>query len=337
MSLTVVEHRTPAVGGKITVRPYIDNTLDNMGLQKYDQIIFDGVWHEEQLACIEMNGIKRYVTGLDEFAPSVKKIADPEERAAKKAEIRKIVSELEKEMASNVINPDDPDFWNKVKLLRPDNDAFWSKISIKCGNEPLYLNPSNPHDLIRIKAIEEGGFSIVSRSYEEAKRKSGAIKFYLDRFEDTVSSKTEVKKIKNKAISALQDLFETNVNKLFYVAKVLDANSTLYRRSTPHDVIYDNMDKFINGESYERSAVKASKEFLRLLDSNLEDIKLRAVVKDIMYFKLAYAKADGFIYHKATSTILGRSTADVVEFLKNPTNDELTRSLLDKVEEFWNK
>lgn len=337
--VTIVEVRDPSItrSAKIAIRPYVDNNIDNMGLQNYSQVLFDGVWHEEQLACIEFNGVKRYLTGLDEFAPSIKKIPDQVQREAKQREIRLLVSQLEKELASNVIDPDDKDFWNQVKLLRPDNDSFWGKIVIKCTNEPTFLDPNNPHDLIKIRAIDDGGFSIIARSYEEAKRSGGKKKFYLDRFDETVGVKTEVKKTKNKAISVLQDIFDTNVNKLFYMAKVLDTNSAQYKKSTPNDIIYDNMDKFINGEGFERSALKASKMFLDLSKQDLSDIKLRAVAKDMLYYKVGYAKADGFIYHKGTNTILGRTIADVVEFLNNPANDDLSRDIIDKVQVFWNK
>ena len=44
--------------------------------------LFEGVMHEEELSCLEVNGIKRYVTGLNEFAPEIKKMT-PEKRGAK--------------------------------------------------------------------------------------------------------------------------------------------------------------------------------------------------------------------------------------------------------------
>ena len=37
--------------------------------------IYDGVYHEENLACLEMNGVKRYITGLNEFDPKVKMLS----------------------------------------------------------------------------------------------------------------------------------------------------------------------------------------------------------------------------------------------------------------------
>jgi hypothetical protein len=70
--------------GPIAVKPYINQSVDNMGLQNYGLALFEGVYHEEQLACIEHNGIKRYVTGLNEFAPEIKLLKDPEVKEAKR-------------------------------------------------------------------------------------------------------------------------------------------------------------------------------------------------------------------------------------------------------------
>ena len=109
-----------------------------MGLEKYGLSLFEGVTHYEQLACLENNGIKRYVTGLNEFAPDVRNSPNVELREAKVREIRTAVAELEKILAANMIDIEDKDFWNKVQLLRPDNDEFWGKIDMKCGNDPIF-------------------------------------------------------------------------------------------------------------------------------------------------------------------------------------------------------
>ena len=113
MSFTMVQEPL-SKAGSISIKPYVNQSVDNMGLQNYGLALFEGVFHEEQLACIEHNGIKRYVTGLNEFAPEIKLIQNVELREAKIREIRNVVSELEKQLAANVINPDDPEFWNKV-------------------------------------------------------------------------------------------------------------------------------------------------------------------------------------------------------------------------------
>lgn len=336
-SVTIVEKYPQNKRSTIAIRPYFDPMVDNMGLQKYGLSLFDGAFHEESIACLEINGIKRYLTGLNEFAPDVKDL-EPEEQEAKVKQIREVVAQLEKELAANVIKADDPDFWNKVKLLRPDNNEFWDRIKIRCGNDPVYLEPSkDPYDLIRLYAIEAGGFSIVAKSLEEARRMPVPPKFYLDKLEETASIQTEVKKIRNKALAELQKLYDKNQNKLLYIAKVLDPNSAQYKKSTPNDVIYDNMDKYINGDLVDKDKRKTGQRFLDAAGLDMETLKIRAIVKDSAYFKFISTKADGFIYHMKTGTMLGRTPSDVAEYLKNPLNEEILVDLQKAVEKYWNQ
>jgi hypothetical protein len=124
---------------KLAVRPFVDSNSGNMGLEEYGLSLYDGVRHHEQLACLENNGVIRYLTGLNEFAPEIK-LLPQEEKEARVKQIRETVADLEKELAANILDIEDKDFWNQVKLLKPDNSEFWNKIEIKCGNEPLFLD-----------------------------------------------------------------------------------------------------------------------------------------------------------------------------------------------------
>ena len=69
----------------------------------------------------------------------------------------------------------------------------------------------------------------------------------------------------------------------------------------------------------------------------VQDEKIRAIVKDSSYYKFISIKADGFIYHTETTTLLGRTQPDVVEYLKNPLNEEILVNLTKKVEQYWNQ
>jgi hypothetical protein len=336
-SVTMVEMYPQNKKSTIAVKPYFDPMVDNMGLQKYGLSLFEGAFHEETIACLEINGIKRYLTGLNEFAFEVKELPF-EEQEAKIKQIRQVVAQLEKELAANVIDPNDELFWNKVKLLKPDNNDFWDKIKIRCSNEPLHLEPnSDPYDLIRLYAIEAGGFSLVAKSLEEARRMSTPPKFYLDRLEESASLNTEVKKLRNKALSELQKLFDKNQNKLFYVAKVLDINGAQYKKSTPNDIIYDNMDKYINGESVDKNKKKTAEKFLEVSSLDMETLKIKALVKESNFYKYIATKADGFIYHMSSTTMMGRTLIDVVEYLRNPLNEEILIDLTKKIEKHWNQ
>lgn len=337
MSLTIVEKYQQTKSNKISIKPYFDPVVSNMGLERYGMSLMDGVYHEEQIACLEINGTKRYLTGLNEFAPEVKMLPD-DEREGKIQEIRKTVAQLERELAANVLNVDDVEFWNKVKLLKPDNDEFWSKISVRCGNEPLFLDPvRDPYDLIRLYAIEAGGFSIVAKNLQDAQSRPVAPKFFLDKLENTASTNTELKKLRNKALSELQKLYDKSPQKLFLVAKVVDINSTQYKKSTPNDVVYDNMDKYINGESVEKNKKKTAEQFLEAARLEMETLKIKAIIKDSSYYKFISTKPDGFIYHMSSGTALGKSQAAVTEFLKNPLNQEILIDLMGRVEKMWNE
>ena len=333
--VTIIEKYQQGKNKTIAIKPYFNANKDNMGLENYNMPLFDGVWHHESIACLERNGIARYVTGLNEFAPEVKKLA-PAERKIKVKEIRAAVCQLEKELAANVIDPKDKDFWNKVQVLRPDNHKFWEKISIKVGNDPVYLDPAaDPYDLIKLYAIEAGGFSLVAKSLEACKR-DGEVRFYLDKVKETASTRTGVSKVKNKALAALQGLYDTDSTKLLYVAKVVDANSTQYIKGTPVDVLYENMDAFINGEGVERSIKKAAEIFIKTANESMEDLKIRAMVKDGMTYNMMSTKADGYIYDKYSGQKLGARPSEVLEYLKDPKNDEILQRYIEEMEELWN-
>jgi hypothetical protein len=319
----------------IAIRPFFDSNSSNMGLEEYGMTLFDGVTHTEQLACLENNGVVRYLTGLNEFAPEIR-LMNPEHKDAKVKQIREAVAELEKELAANVLDVADEQFWNKVKLLKPDNADFWNKINISCGNEPLYLSTIDPYDRIKLYAIEAGGFSIVAKSYDDARSKSVPPKFYLDKEEETVMIRTEYKKMRNKALSELQKLFDKNSTKLFYIAKVVDINSTQYRKATPNDLIYENMDLYINGEGGESNKERAAKSFMEAANMDMETLKIKSIVRDSVFFKYIINKADGYIYHSKSNAMLGRNVSDVIEYLKNPLNEDILKDLNIACEKYWN-
>ena len=319
----------------IAVRPYFDKQATNMGLEEYGMSLFDGVKHTEQIACLEVNGVIRYITGLNEFAPEIK-LLSKDDRDARVHEIRISIAELEKELAANVIEIDDKDFWSKVTLLQPNNKEFWNKIDIACGNEPIYLDPNKPFDKIKLHAIEAGGFAMIAKSYEDARSKAVPPKFYLDKEEETVMVRTEYKKMRNKAYSELQKLYDKNSTKLFYIAKVVDTNSTQYRKSTPLDIIYENMDKYIAGDAAESNKERAAKTFIDASNLDMETLKIKSIVRDSSFFKYIVSKADGYIYHAATNSLLGRNVSDVIEHLKNPLNEDILKELITSCEKYWN-
>ena len=330
---TMIEKYQQSKNQSIAIRPYVTNN-ENMGLENYGLSLYDNVLHELDLSCFHSKWSRRYLTGLNEFAPEIKQLPTAQ-REAKVKQIRTAVAELEKELAQNVIKVDDPEFWNKVKLLKPNNDEFWAKITLRVGNDPLYLDPKkDPYDLIKIFAIEAGGFSICAKDLETAKRKGAGCKFYLDNLKETVATRTSSSKVRNKALAALQNMYDSNPTKLKYVAKVVDTNSTNYVNSTPNDAIYENMDAYIHGEGSETSRTKAAQTFLNTSKLGLEELKLAAILKDAKSYRIITDRSDGFIYTDRNEK-LGRTMEEVISYIASPLNDDILMYIIEKVEREW--
>lgn len=350
-------------GSKVSIKPYISG-LPNAGLEKYDMVVSDGAHHREVLGLVERNGIKCYLTGLNEMAPEVQKIQDPEKKEAVIRDIRKTVVFLENSLAGNfTLTEKDIDeydekgkptgklsdtFWGKVTMFisqAPDKfddkknriPTYWDSVEIKCSNSTMYLDPKNPHDLILIYAIQAGGFLCVAPSMEAARTAVEPPKWYLDKEEETASIKTELKKLRNIAGAELQKLYDKDQTKLFYITKLCAMNSLSYRKNTPNDIMYDDCDKYINGETTDKNKKITAEKFVEFCKQSLADLRVQAIVKDSTEMQLLTYKTDGQLYYNATGTPMGKSVSDVIKFLQNPLNNDVLTSITEKVEEEWVK
>jgi len=324
--------------GSIAIRPYCDRTKPNMGLEEYGFVVFPGTHQEEEMACITYRGKLRYLNGLDEYAPEVKslKLEDPEAYEARVKQIRTIIAELELEKTYNKIDPSDDDFWQKVQTFRPDNKDIWSSIKVKCNNDPIFLSPkTNTDHLLLILSIECGGFPLIGKSLEDCKAGSKQKKWYLDKQSDTVSVNVSISKVKNKALAMLDELAEDNPRKLFYAAKLVDNNSMQYRNTTLQSVIYDNMDMFITGQGVEPKIKTAATRFLKFANMSMQELKIKAVIKDALFYKIIISKGDGMIHYPKGNIMLGKNVDEVYEKLNNPGHEDLLDQIHDSVEETW--
>ena len=130
-------------------------------------------------------------------------------------------------------------------------------------------------------------------------------------------------------------MYDSNATKLLYVSKVIDINSAQYTKSTPHDILYENMDNYINGLGIETKKRKATENFLAIARDSMENLKIRAIVKDAIYYKFITTKGNGWIEMLDNGVKLGKKPSEVVDFLKDPENEETLFSLMEKVEEYW--
>jgi len=334
--IKVEVEQKPISVGKISIKPYTDPNSENMGLEKYNYVVFPNTFQIETLAAVEVNGKTRYLNGLNEFAPEIKQIQDEEKKASKIKSIRETIATLERERAFNHIKPEDEDFWSKVEMFNPDNSKVWGKVFLKLGNDIQQLDPKNNLDhLILLHGIENGGFSLVASSFEEAKRTKQ--KWYLDRQVDSISSQTGVTKLRNKALALMQELSEEEPRKLFYIAKNLNAKGVQYSNRTLADVIYNDMDIYINGLGYDNNKKRCANTFTEHASYSIEDLKIKAIIKDAAFYKFIITKPDGMLHEASQNVMLGRNVSDVLEYLKNPANDDILDILMAKVEQTWSK
>jgi hypothetical protein len=109
-----------------------------------------------------------------------------------------------------------------------------------------------------------------------------------------------------------------------------------YKKSTPNDVLYNNLFEYIEGNQAEKNKRKAAQRFLEVSAMDMETLKLRALVKDASSLKIIVTKADGFIYHLSSNTLMGKNPSECVEFFKNPLHEDILRALQTEVEKYWN-
>jgi hypothetical protein len=339
---TVAEAPKPKTLPKLAIRPFIVEDPGDLGLSKNGLVIHEGTTHGEQITCSDSGSGLKYITGLDEFSPAVMRLEE-KERKAKIKEIRKDVIYLEQMIGSNPMSPKDAEldpaeFWAKVKTVHPQNKTFWGKREneLRLTNEAVMLDAANnPYDLIKLRVLEAGGYDSVAPSYEVA-RKTNKFKWYLDRFEKTVSDKVTLSKLKNKAIEQMQKLFENDAEKLRFVLKNILIDCVGYKPSTPLDSLYEDADAYINGRGEEKTMKYAAKKFLDTIDMKIEDLKLIAIVKDACIYNFLIAKPDG-IWHADSHTRCGANVAEVVAYLNSPMNERVLESVQKSVELEWQK
>ena len=68
----------------------------------------------------------------------------------------------------------------------------------------------------------------------------------------------------------------------------------------------------------------------------MKNLKIRALVKDAMFYRFILVKANGWIETLDSGVRLGKVPSEVSTFLLNAENEEVLKSLLDKVESYWN-
>lgn len=334
---TIVDELREYRSSDILIKPYInpDEPVENMGLEKYGQVLFEGTKHEQQLRCTIINGVTRFVTGLDEFADSVKRLPEAERKAKVKI-IRETVSQLEKEMHGNKLDVDDEDFWAKT-VLSPHKPDYWATVNFSIGNDGKILDPNNSHELLLIIAAEAGGFDDVAGSYDEAKNSSRPPKFYLERRKDTKVQESKIKQLRDSAIYELFKIKTEEPQKLFWYCKNILPIGNQYKKTDPPDIWYSDLSSFIEGLGIQQDKKKAPHTFLNAVMKDMETLIVRAYVLEAAFLKRLITKADNKIYNRNTNSLLGGNLEEVVEYLKQPVNQNELEDIQAQIDPIWSR
>lgn len=304
---------------KISIEPYFDEAIPNMGLEKYGMATFPETELQEDISKDE-NG--RYLTGLDEYSNDVYSIEDEQEREAKVKSINEIKTRLEKIIG--------------VGKLDATNKAFWGEFVLQVKNGSKELDMKRPLDEILYHAIIAGGFREVAPSYEVAKNSNILYKYYLKREEEEAAIRTQYSKLIDKANGQLVDMTDEDQYKMFLIAKNLLTLSHEFKRSTPSDIVYAKLREYITGESVKDDKKATVKKFLDTNKLDKESLTLKAYVNEALYRKFLVQEADGHFYNKQTHTRYGKNVNEVINYLKDPINQTELDNISTRVEKKWN-
>jgi len=267
-------------------------------------------------------GTKRYMCGLDKEIITYDTSLTEEEKKAKIEEIDEIVNRLEQ-------------FFGKG-TLDPTNGTHWSKINLVIDRKTTNLDLSNPKNELIYHCIRAGGFSFVSPTMEGAR--DGKSPFYIVEPMEYAESRIANKEIINKAISTLQKLYEgKSYDDLFFLGKYILPVEKMYTRRSPKAMLYEDLDKYINGELVRGSKIGSAKKFLEATKKSKTDMVVTCMVKDAEYMGFIYSNQAGELKNNETGGIYGTTIEKVVTHLLNPAYEHELENVKVRVEKKWSE
>lgn len=285
------------------------------------QGLLDNFHRSELLGYKTLYGVKRYLTGLDdvivEHDPSLSD-QDKKERISK---IKGTVEKLER-------------FFGKGNL-DATNEKLWGEVKLVIDRKTTNLDLTDPKNEILFHCIKAGGFTEVAPSIEEAieKRK----KFYLIEPLEFVENRVAPRKIIGKAIATLVDIYEKKgFDDIFFLAKYLLPVDKAYVKKTPKSLMYEDLDKFINGELIRKSKMECARMFLDAVKKPKSHIIVYCLVKDAFeYFNFIYTNTSGELKNNETGGLYGTTIERAVDHLLTPAFEHELENIKYRVEKKW--
>lgn len=297
----------------ISIEPYFDPDVPNMGFERYGLSTAPGSEMTEYLSK-DVNG--RYITGLDTDAPVVMYCSDKERKDAAEKEIKEVLARLERVFGSGALDA--------------RNDKMWNDFNVKLTHLGKDLNPENPRDELLIHAVKAGGFTAIAPNLETAKE--GDFKYYLRQVETDANLTVERKRSVAKAKGELSKMDSEDSHKMYLVAKAILNPNNEFRPSTPKGILFDKLDQFIDGVIVKDNKRGTVKQFLDAVKLDKETLYIQGLTKDALYFFILGRDPDGQISNKETETRLGKNEKEILKFLSSPINQTELENIKLRVE-----
>ena len=216
----------------------------------------------------------------------------------------------------------------------------WSKyrIELKQKTNLLNLDGDNIDHLIIYYAIKGGGIPCIAPSYDAAVNAPTPPRWYMISPEEQLKIDIAPEKAKNKAIYILEGLFEKGKTEdLFLLHKALISSDRGITKETPRDMLYSDLNKFINGEFAKTDRRRTPVDFVEwaeVLKKDKNFVVAYAHIKDGLYYNMLFEK-ELSIYNRQTNAKYPGDLKKASEFIISPANIDEFTNLKAQIKHKW--
>ena len=243
-----------------------------------------------------------------------------EESFARPKTLQALVDSETLEYATGLTKEEEEEYGKILKqdLSRQFNPSephpFWdSKMTkIKLENHTQFFNPTNPLEFIKIKILQASKYVANSVADYEAGKFPEATHVIHDQTEENKVKASKIQ-IKKKAIIESNKLSKTRQIQLVMVL----AGKNLKNQST--DFIEVEIDKLIE---------KDPRKVVDFINKDKEYVAVEALILECLQKNVLKKVGHKILYH---DSVLGVDVYDVVDYLKDPKNQELKLRLLEQI------
>lgn len=286
----------------VEIKQNPDLSAQMLGLDKHGRSKFPGTFEILQPGKTPDN---RWVTGLDEHAVSIKRIADRELREKRTEEVKELREELER----------------LTGLDLSGTSAYWSTYFIKLMDKKA-LNFDNPNERVQYYVLLANKFSAPELEATSDPDYSHT-KYYMHRTETEASQKAVKSRERDKATSDLYQLYE-NPAKLTLIAKFILGNKV--KADMSKDGIYNMIGDALKTDK-EGTVVR---KFADAMSKTIEELQYKLIVDEAITRHVIRIREG---YYQRGNATYGKTMKEVLKYLSSPENADEFSSVKEEVEE----